>query len=105
MERGILKKAGKSKKMLIMVVAVLIFGAALYYAFFLAAASGTVVDTTAATAAANSSFQQYKDYISNTKNGIKVLLEGEQLGEISKHDLPPKQVGSERNANPFMKTF
>lgn len=104
MERGILKKAEKSKKMLIMVVAVLVFGAALYYAFFLATASGTV-DTTAATAAANSSFQQYKEYISNTKNGIKVLLEGEQLGDISQHDLPEAQIGNERNTNPFMKTF
>lgn len=99
-----LKKLKRSKKIIVMLTSVLVFGAAVYYVFFLMT-SPNPVDPTAVSASANSSYQEYKDYISNTKNGIKVLLEGEQLGQISIHPLPEEESGSERNTNPFMKSF
>ncbi len=53
----------------------------------------------------DSSYQEYKDYVSDTNKGIKNLLDGEQLRQITINDYPDADLNLPRTDNPFVKSF
>jgi hypothetical protein len=51
-------------------------------------------------------YQEYRDYISDTKKGIKSLLDGKQLQQMELKEYVPSETPLERNTgNIFTKPF
>jgi hypothetical protein len=53
----------------------------------------------------DSSYQEYRDYVSDTNKGIKNLLDGEQLRQITINDYPDADLNLPRTDNPFAESF
>lgn len=91
--------------MFIVFVVVVVFYAAFYYVFFV---PKTQVESeeVAQSGVQDTSYQEYKDYVSDTNKGIKNLLDGEQLKQIVVHDeYPAYDLNLPKNENPFAKSF
>lgn len=91
--------------MFIVFVAVVVFYAAFYYVFFVPKAQ-VESEEAAQSQMQDVSYQEYKDYVSDTNKGIKNLLDGEQLRQIVIHDeYPAYDLNLPKNENPFAKSF
>lgn len=104
MESVSFKKIKKSQKTLIILVALAIFVGAFCYMFFMSGGSEKTTETVQ-TGQEDASYREYQDYISNTNNGVKNLLNGEQLKQIVVNEYPPIDLNLPRSENPFAKAF
>ena len=89
--------------MLVILASLAIFVGALCYVFFLSGGSEEAVQT--GIGQEDASYQEYQDYISNTNNGVKNLLDGEQLKQIVVNEYPAIDLNLPRSDNPFAKSF
>jgi len=106
MESPLAKKIKRFKKSAIVLVAVTLELGAFYYVFFIAKESDTTnVGVVEAIDSQEASYQEYRDYVSNTNKGIKNLLDGAQLKKIEVFDYPDIDLSIPRNDNPFAKSF
>lgn len=105
MESELFKRVKKSKKVLVMAVAMLVFCATLFYVFFFAKNTISEAGVPNQSDAVGDSYQEYKNYISDTNKGIKGLLEGEQLKQITLYEYSFENKNFETNNNPFLKSF
>lgn len=103
MESTLIKKIKRSKKIFLVLIAVIIFYAAFYYVFFVP--KTFELEDTGTAEVQDTSYQEYRDYVSNTNKGIKNLLDGEQLKQINVFQYPLIDLNIPRNENPFAKSF
>jgi hypothetical protein len=101
MKNSLLKNLKKSEKVVFVFVALLAFFAVFCYIFFFIKAkpeedSPVIVQD---------SYQEYRDYISNTNKGVKALLENEQLEKLEFNENNSNIGPFEKNDNPFVKNF
>jgi len=87
-----------------MSVAVIIFFGAFYYVFFVSQEPESTTQV-AQVDLQDSSYQEYKDYVSSTNKGVKNLLDGTQLKGINVYEYPPIDLNLPKNENPFAKSF
>lgn len=94
----------RSQKIFFMILSLGLFIAVLYYVFFVPKefedAEGIMQ-----VEIQDSSYQEYREYVSDTNKGIKNLLDGEQLKQITINDYPDVDLNIPRNSNPFAKSF
>lgn len=104
MDSDFVKKLKKSKKTLLVIVSASIFYALLYYILFMSVPEPTPTPLTAAPT--DVSYQEYRDYVSDSNKGVKALLDGDQLTQIKMFEQDPIEVDDvPRAANPFAQLF
>jgi hypothetical protein len=102
MDEVLTKKVRKTRKMLIMLLSVVVFGAIVYYEFIL---SPSMLPEQMTVATSGDSYQEYRDYISNTSKGVKNLLEGEQLKGVNLYEYATNGANLEKNSTPFVRNY
>jgi hypothetical protein len=103
LSKQISTKLKRLKKTLAACLSLLIFFFAFYYAFFSQNITETDVPNYADLKV--DSFQDYNNSISNTRNGIKNLIDSKQLEQINYYKDIFKDVTLEKSQNPFVKFF
>lgn len=101
MKNNLTKNLKKSEKIVFVFVALLIFFAVFFHIFFFLKTK-PIEDSPAI---AQDSYQEYRDYISNTNKGVKALLENEQLEKLEFHEKDLDIGPFEKSDNPFVKYF
>ncbi|MDD3006904.1 MAG: hypothetical protein PHX30_05005 [Candidatus Pacebacteria bacterium] len=104
MESTLIKKIKRSKNTFVVFASVLVFFGVFYYVFFVP----RELESTNQVAQADlqdTSYQEYRDYVSNTNKGVKNLLDGAQLKAINIYSYPAMDLNIPRNENPFAKSF
>jgi predicted PurR-regulated permease PerM len=102
MDEILTKKVQKSRKMLAMLISVAVFGVIVYYVFLLAP---SMMSEPTITVTGADSYQEYRDYISNTSKGIKNLLDGDQLKGVNLYEYSVNTENLEKNSSPFVRAF
>lgn len=108
MEEDIVKKIKRSQKLIAAIASVLLYVVIFYCSIvIMPQSSEKALPPEPATSAADASYQEYKDYVSDTNKGIKNLLDGQQLrNTIYNDDIDNTNYGTlPRTDNPFGKFF
>lgn len=103
-----LKQIKKSKKIFFVIFSIIIFYVILYYILFMPKDTEDSTASLGVVSADDATYQEYRDYVSDTNKGIKNLLEGDQLRQIKPYDYPDFTLDvSEvpRADNPFAESF
>ncbi len=87
-----------------MILSLGLFSAVSYYVFFVPKEYEAIEDNMKVEIQ-DSSYQEYREYVSDTNKGIKNLLDGEQLEKISPYDYPDIDLNLPKTDNPFAKSF
>lgn len=101
MKNSLMKNLKKSEKVVFVSIALIVFFTVLCYIFFFIK-SKPEEDSPVIT---QDSYQEYRDYISNTNKGVKALLENEQLEKLEFAENDSNTGPFEKNDNPFVKNF
>ena len=103
MKSDLVKNLKKSKKIILVVAATLTFWAILLYVLFVLQSDQALSPQPAVSV--DTTYQEYKEYISSTNKGIKALLEGEQLERMEFYGKKDINVEVPRKDNPFGQSF
>lgn len=88
--------------MALVVVASVVFYGVTLYVFFVPKEMDSAAQVSLPE---DASYQEYQDYVSDTNKGIKNLLNGDQLKQITPSDYPSPDLDLPRNPNPFVRSM
>jgi hypothetical protein len=87
-----------------MVLLAALFGGIFYYVFFVPK-EYEALEEEASAEIQDSTYQEYREYVSDTNKGIRNLLDGEQLEKIIPSNYPNIDLNLPRTDNPFARSF
>lgn len=101
MDSEISKLIRKTTKSFALMASTAVFCGALYYTFFMSAGGAE----TEATVEPTDVYGEYRDFISNSQNGVRNLLDGAQLKAMELKEYGPSENQPGRNPMIFSKPF